>query len=340
MRPMQRASRWRRTLATGARGLGAALACWTVSAPGGAEAFCRTTTSHVPADYDPSFSGCWTEGLPLYWANACVGYDLQQGASKQLSYAVAAAGVASAFSKWTSTICSASGAPSGRVSIDVRDLGPVACDLVQYNQGGPNQHLIAFRDDAWPYNDSSNTLALTTVTYDTQTGEIYDADMEINSHDQALSVAATVPPDGYDFESIVTHETGHFLGMAHSTDVRATMYAHYTQGDDVMRNLTIDDVTGLCSIYAPDGVRHVALEASPTGTLPAVACDPTPRHGWSGQCGVAAASSCSSWGAPGGRRREPGDTTALVVVGVLGGAAARRRRTAPRTPLPKGAAIL
>ena len=32
-----------------------------------ASAFCRTTTSNVPADYDPAESGCWMQGDPLYW---------------------------------------------------------------------------------------------------------------------------------------------------------------------------------------------------------------------------------------------------------------------------------
>ncbi len=316
------------------------------SAPGSAVAFCRTTTSQVPADYDPSVSGCWTQGLPLYWANACVSYDVQQNASDQISYATAAEDIATAFSKWTSTVCDGSpGADAadagavGRVSIDVRDFGPVACDLVQYNQDGPNQHVIIFRDDAWPYDDSSNELALTTVTYDTLTGEIYDADMEINTHDQTLSTTATVPPGGYDFESIVTHETGHFLGMAHSTDTHATMYAHYTEGDEVMRNLTEDDITGICSVYSPDGLRHVAVAASPSGTLPEAACDPTPRHGFSTQCMSTASSSCSAGGAPGGTALRDAWRAAALLAAMVGLARARRRGRA-RTALPKGAVLL
>jgi hypothetical protein len=313
-------------------------------APRAAHAFCRTTTSEVPADYDPSLSGCWTEGLPLYWANACVSYDLQQSASTEISYDDAAQGIATAFSKWTGTVCAGSGADGGagddggqggRVSIDVRDFGPVACGLVQYNQNGPNQHVIVFRDDAWPYDDSSNTLALTTVTYNKLTGEIYDADMEINSHDQTLSIAATVPTDGYDFESIVTHETGHFLGMAHSTDQHATMYAHYTPGNEDMRALTADDVNGICSIYSPDGMRHVAQQASPSGTILESACDATPRHVFTAQCmGAASSSSCAVGHWPGGR----GDTRTapsalLVACGALSSIVLRRRSR--RTPLPK-----
>jgi hypothetical protein len=313
-------------------------ATWGVATPRVAGAFCRTTTSQVPPDYDPSISGCWTSGLPLYWANACVSYDVQKDASSQISYDDAAQGIALAFSKWTGTTCTTSDGASGRVSIDVRDFGPVACDLVEYNEDGPNQHVIIFRDSEWPYDDSSNTLALTTVTYNKVSGEIYDADMEINTHDQTLSIAPTVPSDGYDFESIVTHETGHFLGMAHSTDTFATMYAHYTVGSELMRSLTVDDVTGICSIYSPDGLRHVARAASASGTLPEEACDPTPRHGFSTQCAGSSASSCSIGDAPGRQR----DTVELwaALAGAVSLAAAARRRRHLQTSLPNGAILL
>jgi hypothetical protein len=221
--------------------------------------------------------------LPLWWQTACVGYDIQQNASIQISYDDAATDIALAFTRWTSTTCAGSHG-EGRVSIDVRDLGPVACDEVQYNQYGPNQHAIIFRDNEWPYDDSSNTLALTTVTYDPETGEIYDADMEIDTYHYAMSVAPVVPPGGYDFLAIVTHETGHFLGMAHSGDLSATMYAHYAAGSEAMRLLHEDDVNGICAIYPPDGTRTVAPSVSPSQSVPEGTCDPTPIGGFTTQC--------------------------------------------------------
>ncbi len=302
-----------------------------------ARAFCRTTTSPTPADYEPAVSGCWTEGLPVYWANACVSFDVQENGSKQISYDVAVREITAAFASWTSTVCSgAEGA--GSPSIAVSDLGPVECDLVEYDQTGPNQHVFLFRDDDWPYDDSSNTLALTTLSYDNTTGEIFDADVEINTHDQTLSTSALLPPGGYDFLSIVTHETGHFLGLAHATELGSTMYTHYTPGTTTMRALTADDESGLCSIYAPDGTRHVALAASPTGTLPEEACDPTPRHGFttlcasqfppappSSGCSLAAAPAMVTEGAPAG---EGALGAALALSAVLGGR--RRRRSSVR----------
>lgn len=264
-----------------------------VAFPREARAFCRTTTAAVPADFQPGPSQCYDRGLPLWWKNACVGYSLQKDASRQVSYDDAANAITRAFTKWTSTTCATDGTGSSRVSVDVRDLGPVSCGLVQYSSDQPNQHVIAFRDDTWPHNDANNTLALTTVVFNPETGEIYDADMEINSAQQKMTLGDHVPADGYDFASIVTHETGHFLGMAHSGDPHATMFAHYLPGSTTLRNLTADDVSGICTIYPPDRTRVVGGAVADGGKVPEESCDPTPRHGFGTQCASPQKKGCS-----------------------------------------------
>jgi hypothetical protein len=170
--------------------------------------------------------------------------------------------------------------------------------MVHYNDsmtGLGNQHVIIFRDDGWPYpNDANNTLGLTTLTVDADTGEIYDADMEINST-VALSVAGPVPPGGIDFLSIITHEAGHFFGLAHSGDMQATMFAQYTPGSTYGRNLASDDADGICTIYPPGGTRAVDPTVADGGLVPEDKCDPAPRHGLQSPCAVgpAAARGCS-----------------------------------------------
>jgi Matrixin len=295
-------------------------------APAEAHAFCRTTTVNVPANYEPT-EGCFQEGNVLWWRNACVGYSIQEGASRQVTLPEAEQAIATAFTKWTGTACPADDAGESRVSIDVRDEGPVACDEVQYNESEPNQHVIIFRDDVWPYSDSSNTLALTTVTFDPDTGELYDADMEINSTPSIpLTVSGPVPPGGYDFASVVTHETGHFLGMAHSPDSRATMFARYIQGSTSMRDLSEDDVDGICAAYPPDGTRTTSI-GSP---VPEGSCDPTPRHGFSSLCAPPQAGCVRV--ARGGSAEGTGTGFALAGVGVIACALAFRRRSSVRSP--------
>jgi hypothetical protein len=262
-----------------------------------AHAFCRTSTCPLPPDFSPSSAGCQPAGfaeycaalappvvpLPIWWRNACQSYDIQQDASVQVPYAVAVQSFATSFSKWTGAACPDGGSPS----VSVTNLGPVACDEVHYNDnttGQGNQHVIIFRDDGWPYpNDLNNTLGLTTITFDPDTGEIYDADMEINST-VPLTVSGPVPADGNDFMSIITHESGHFFGMAHSNDDLATMYAHYSPGSTYMRNLTSDDTAGICTIYPPGGVRTVDPSVADGGVIAQDPCDPTPRHGFQSAC--------------------------------------------------------
>lgn len=302
-----------------AGGLAGALAVAALSFASNASAFCRTATGGLQDGCTITSDECCTLGHPLYWKNACISYDIQQDASKQVSYDDAASEISIAFTKWTGASCSTDGSGQSRASIDVRDFGPVECDQVQYNKDGPNQHVIMFDDAKWPHNDSNNTLALTTVTYDSTTGEIFDADMEINTAQQTLSVHDPIAADGYDFASIVTHETGHFLGMAHSGDARATMYAHYRQGGTSMRDLTQDDIAGICSIYPPDGTRVVG----DGGTVTEDACNATPRHGFQSSCNTPK-SGCSV------TRVAPSKGEGLFALGLCLGAASlvviRRRR--------------
>jgi hypothetical protein len=90
--------------------------------------------------------------------------------------------------------------------------------------------------------------------------------MEINTPLLGTTGPGRAP---YDLQSVVTHEAGHFFGLAHSKQAGATMLSTY---DPLMRSLSADDVAGICTVYPPD---------RPTG-----ACDPTPRQGFSPECAM------------------------------------------------------
>jgi hypothetical protein len=215
--------------------------------------------------------------LLLFWQNRCVSYSLQTDASSQMPLTLVRAIAQQAFSAWSDVPCGDAGGAATITAVEMEPIGAlgVDCDEVQFNPYGPNQHVIVFRDEAWPHDDSANTLGFTTVTYDVGTGEIRDADMEINSHDFVLVPTPPAPAGTVDLLTIMTHEAGHFLGLGHSGDLTAMMYASYHAG----AWLTQDDVDGLCSIYFPDGTRSTSAGAVPNG-----ACDPTPARGLTSEC--------------------------------------------------------
>jgi len=250
-------------------------------------AWCRTTTtqSFVPTATKP----CDDTGRPLYWSTKCIGFSIQRNASRWIDLATARSMTQKAFDMWKNVSCPADpvacDGPFDQPgpSISVKDVGPVTCDCVEYNGKVGNANTIVFRDVDWtecdgtPKPDAETTLALTTVTFNTETGEIYDADMEVNTAHNAIT---TVEPPGrviYDFHSIMTHEAGHFLGLAHTnlkqpTDktLTPTMYARYEEREIYMRDPAQDDVCAICAAYPP------------SRTAP---CDTTPRRGLALDCG-------------------------------------------------------
>jgi hypothetical protein len=181
--------------------------------------------------------------------------------------------VSHAFQQWTSVDCASVGPPSFQVDI----FPDVSCTDVQganaYKTQGPNYNLWIFQDDSWDSTDTSteSAIAITSVEFDPNTGEIFDADVALNSFGNNF----TTDPTNVDIDlpSVVQHESGHFLGLAHSAAPTAAMWPVLTAGTTRLRTLDPDDVDGICAVYPPG---HL----DPT-------CDPEPRHGFSSTCDFA-----------------------------------------------------
>jgi hypothetical protein len=243
-----------------------------------ARAYCREVTASPPGGYDPADAGCFVRPAdagadlpPLFWRNQCVGYSLQRNASKQVALDEASRIAAQAFATWSNASCEGGGSPSINTSFA---YPPVDCSGTSEGHNNP----IIFRDNVWPYNDHANAIGFTTLTVVLATGEIVGASIEINSHDFKITVDAGAPEGAYDLSSIMTHEVGHFLGLAHSTDPNAVMYAFYQTGSTT---LSPDDVAGICSTYTPDGAR-----STQSGPLPMTICEGgRPFNGFLTECG-------------------------------------------------------
>jgi uncharacterized protein (TIGR03382 family) len=131
-------------------------------------------------------------------------------------------------------------------------------------------------------------VALTSVLYDPATGRIMSADIEVNGWDgvagtignppgsapqhgwyftcETPGVAGTCAQRGdccttygqefcfsIDLQNTVTHEVGHFLGLAHTPVAGATMNATTAPREIAKRDLALDDVAGICAIYPSSG---------------------------------------------------------------------------------------
>lgn len=253
----------------------------TVIVAGNAEAFCRSSTCKGK-DCKLDEDGCPADGKKLFWDTSCVGFnfdvqtysgDGEKLYSKKLDPVKASGAIRKAFYEWSSIEC-----PDGSGAADMRfvELEEVSCRRSEYNSKGPNVNVVLFQDDLWKYRGEDNTLAKTTVTFDPNTGQILDADIEINAAINPVTVVD--PKDGedgfdprvkYDLQSLMTHEIGHFLGIAHSPYPDATMFASYTQGTVDLRSISDDDREAICAAYPP-GRRAF--------------CDPQPRGGLMTEC--------------------------------------------------------
>lgn len=68
-----------------------------------------------------------------------------------------------------------------------------------------------------------------------------------------------------DLMTVAAHEIGHTLGLAHSDDSNALMFAAYSGPH---RFLTEDDIAGVQSIYGPGSAPEPAPQAPPQGATP------------------------------------------------------------------------
>jgi len=151
------------------------------------------------------------------------------------------------------------------------------------------------RTDAWPY--APEATAVTRLAFidnpsDPDDGKIVDADVELNAVGFALlAPGETVPQDGrtpMDLLSVITHEAGHVLGLAHdcgtsaepwprdlagnavpsctglaadSPTLGATMYVSIASADTSKRTLETADVGGACKLVAGATCEAPAFDA-------------------------------------------------------------------------------
>lgn len=232
----------------------------------------------------------------LYWDQRQLPFSMQVDGSSALGFEEARAVVVRSFLAWQDVECS---------DLEFLEGPEVTARVAGYEAEDPetNTNVILFRQelcedvvpdgepcwseggcgnlyDCWEF--GPGTIALTTTTFEEDSGRIVDADIEFNEANYLFTSVDEPPCDpdqvrsscvATDLQNTATHEIGHLLGLDHTPVENATMYRSAPLGQTSKRSLARDDVEGLCAIYPEGGV--------------ATQCDGSSVHDGNG-CGCAA----------------------------------------------------
>lgn len=246
--------------------LGVAMLCavtgftWTTSAL----AYCRTMSCELgERDDDPcprDENQCVTKGKPLHWGSSCLTYTVQvDGSPKSKLDADEVQGfVAQAFNAWKTARCPGGGSPSFEVHFE----GYVSCDRheVLCESAAKNDNVVMFHDTGWL--EGKSRIGVTTPTGGKESGLIVDADIEVNSQDYSFKS----DPSGTMSTSlmyVLTHEVGHFLGLAHSPVANSVMSTGYQSLPFSPNLITPDDAAAVCAVYPPGGPKLNCASSTP-----------------------------------------------------------------------------
>ena len=214
----------------------------------------------------------------VHWPQGTLTFN--QNAQGQPGLADAKAGITKALQTWETKLNSCA-------NLKLVEGAETSSRTVGYDQSSTsNQNLILFREkqcsqvappgdpcfndgtcgnkyDCWGYGNVSDTIALTTVTFVLTTGQLVDADMELNNAAACFQTDASPNGSCFDVQDTATHEFGHALGLAHSPDRSSVMYPTTNPGVTSKRVLDMDSAQFVCDVY-PSGLasRDCVIDAT------------------------------------------------------------------------------
>ncbi len=212
--------------------------------------------------------------ISIHWNTRRVAWAIQAPGSLTVDPETAKDLIQSSFRAWSEPRCT-------DLSFEFRGVVGLEVPLESLSQ-------VRFIHENWQSDGDitrdARAVALTTMHYEAATGIIRYGVIEVNEIDPAtpradgftFADAAISCPDtaAMDLRAVLTHEVGHFIGLAHTDKVlddhdqpltldrQPTMTASVLPCDIWFRTLEVDDLEGLCTIY-PEG-----RSARQCGTLP------------------------------------------------------------------------
>lgn len=237
-----------------------------------------------------------TGGVTIWWSTRGHPFQIDAQGTPDVPGAAAFDAIRKSFQTWAGVTCSDLAFQDQGLSQNPKDR------VVGYFPGQYNRNLVLFRTrrcgngkdggvvpagdpcltqggcgnayDCWDHGDG--VIATTTTTSNRFTGQINDTDIELNDSTgsdgtrlifTALDGAPCIDVNQtgcvrIDVQNTVTHEAGHTLGLDHSPDPNATMYATAPEGETSKRVLGNDDIQAICDIY-PRGKETVTGNDDP-----------------------------------------------------------------------------
>lgn len=184
------------------------------------------------------------DGAPdrgLVWEDRAIRIELASSSSLEVTPDALRAALGRSLATWSAPSC------SDVALTDVGEALAMTTNLVDGSSDGLNRVVV--REEGWPADVGPETLALTSIVYERDSGRILDADIDLNATVHSFGSGDPASSDRDDVENTLTHEVGHLLGLAHVVDPDATMFESAELGETRKRDLGADDLLGLCETY-------------------------------------------------------------------------------------------